>query len=45
MAVINGTAIYAAESTTAGVKITTASYGSTYSIRLFKDSVFSTCNM
>jgi hypothetical protein len=42
MAVINGTAIYAAESTTAGEKITTASHGNTYSIRLFKGGVFGT---
>ena len=44
MAVIKGTAIYVAESTTAGEKMTTASFGSTYSVRLFKEAVFSTCN-
>ena len=45
MAVTNGTAIYAAESTAAGEKITAASYGSAYSVRLFKVGVFSVCNM
>jgi len=45
MAVINGSVIYDKESTTAGVKITAASYGSAYSVKQFKVGVLSTCNM